>query len=160
MSIPALEDEVLGLSVAHLDNVSPLLSAPACVASPFEISTQQDPSRAARSSSSSDPSLLLHALCQKRHSRDSSFPQECPSCLGTWFSVKAPLSLLSQPTVILSLCYATREAHGLSLVLASEKLVWYCIQQAVLVGTTMMDRPVLVKSNAEHQGHQPGLCSL
>lgn len=69
---------------------APLLTAPACVASPFEISTQQDPSRAARSSSSSDPSLLLHALCQKRHSRDSlaSRKNALPVCV---------LSSLSKP---------------------------------------------------------------
>lgn len=63
---------------------APLLKSLACVASPFEIPTQQDPSRAARSFSS-DPSLLLHALCQKRHSRDSLASRK--NALPVWYLV-------------------------------------------------------------------------
>lgn len=98
----------------------PLLKSPTGVASPFEILTQQVPQRAANFSSS-DPSLLLHSLCQERQCW---LPEtlQSPTRLSFLSGSLPPLSLLSQPVVIFSLCSSIEEAHGLVLVLAGTVL--------------------------------------
>lgn len=138
VSVPTLEDEILGLSTAHLDypgvsSRSPLCSVP-LPGWHLHLRFQHNRSQIELQVSPPLTQVCFCNPCARKglaaFQRPSSFSRDCASCLGTWFSVKAPLS---QPTVILPLCYASGGAHDLIPVLASVRVPWSCIQQAVLV---------------------------